>query len=107
MQEIRSIIQSAASFQKATFFQINEYVRKNWGETVQSSNSSSCFFNDASEDIVWEMFQFTPTNPSQNQIPKSEQKVRNFYTHPFFPSFANRIFAYNSFDWVSVIKLLR
>ena len=62
----------------------NTHLHNYRGITLQSSNSSSCFFNDASEDIVWEMFQFTPTNPSQNQIPKSEQKVRNFYTHPFF-----------------------
>ena len=39
-------------------------------------------FNDALEDSVWEMFQFTPTNPSENQIPKSEQKVR--ISTPFF-----------------------
>ena len=32
-------------------------------------------------DRLWEMFQFTPTNPSENQIPKNEQKVRIF--HPF------------------------
>ena len=27
-------------------------------------------------DRLWEMFQFTPTNPSENQIPKNGQKVR-------------------------------
>ena len=60
-------------------------------------------FNDALEDSVWEMFQFTPTNPSENQIPKSEQKVRRIST-PFFSSFlwmsnSNPIFFLFSIRW--------
>ena len=41
-------------------------------------------FNDAFEDVVWEMFQFTPTNPSENQIPKTfRDGTKGHDFHPF------------------------
>ena len=41
-------------------------------------------FNDAFEDVVWEMFQFTPTNPSKNQIPKTfRDGTKGHDFHPF------------------------